>query len=262
MTGLLRKFAPLAVFIFALCLGSFAQTGLAQQSAAAIGAFVGSNGAARGSIQLPATASLSWVGPNFLFSGGANTLELRNSTNPQTLRLYNTYTDASNNERMNFGFSSNIAFIRTAASGTGTARAFRWGAGGADFWELQPTTGTFLGITTTGVSGYAVGVGGAITQLTSKSQGVTLSLPTGQITMHNAALLAAAKVSFVVTNTLVIATDVPSIVVASGGTANAYRASVTAVAAGSFTITVENITAGSLSEAPIITFVLHRGAAS
>jgi hypothetical protein len=46
--------------------------------------------------------------------------------------------------------------------------------------------------------------------------------------------------------------------VVSGGTANAYRASVTAVAASSFTVTVENITAGSLSEAPVIGFFINK----
>jgi len=50
--------------------------------------------------------------------------------------------------------------------------------------------------------------------------------------------------------------------VASGGTANAYRANVTAVAAGSFTVTVENITAGSLSEAPKIAFAVIKAVTS
>jgi hypothetical protein len=50
--------------------------------------------------------------------------------------------------------------------------------------------------------------------------------------------------------------------VASGGTANAYRASVTAVAAGSFTVTVENITGGSLSESPVVSFALLKGVTS
>lgn len=106
--------------------------------------------------------------------------------------------------------------------------------------------------------GYAPGSGngGTVTQLTSKSTGVTLNRSCGQITMHNAALGAGAKVSFVVTNSTVAATDVPKAAVASGGTANAYRAHVTAIAAGVFTITLENATAGSLSEAPVINFVV------
>lgn len=110
--------------------------------------------------------------------------------------------------------------------------------------------------------GYATGAGGTVTQITSKATGVTLNKVSGQVTMHNAALAAGAKASFVVTNSTVAATDaiIPS--VASGGTANAYRSAVTAVAAGSFTITVENITAGSLSEAPVIGFAVVKGAAA
>ena len=78
--------------------------------------------------------------------------------------------------------------------------------------------------------------------------------------MNAAALAAGAKVSFTVTNTSVAAGDIPSVAVVSGGTANAYRANVAAVAAGSFAVTVENITAGSLSESPVIGFVIMKGA--
>jgi hypothetical protein len=114
---------------------------------------------------------------------------------------------------------------------------------------------------TSGV-GYATGAGGAVTQATSKSTGVTLNKASGQITMNGAALAAGAKVSFVVTDSAVAATDAVVVAVGSGGTANAYRAAVTAVAAGSFTITVENITAGSLSEAPVINFAVIKAVAA
>jgi hypothetical protein len=112
--------------------------------------------------------------------------------------------------------------------------------------------------------GYAegAGAGGSVTQATSKSTGVTINKITGQITMNNAALAAGAKVSFPVANSTVEAPDVPCVAVASGGTANAYRANITAVAAGSFTVTIENITAGSLSEAPVISFTIFKGAAN
>jgi hypothetical protein len=117
-------------------------------------------------------------------------------------------------------------------------------------------------VTSTGATagvGYSSGAGGTVTQATSKSTGVTLNKVTGQITMNNAALASAAKVSFVVTNSAVVATDIITANVVSGGTANAYRAAVTAVGAGSFTVTVENITAGSLSEAPVIGFAVIKG---
>lgn len=103
------------------------------------------------------------------------------------------------------------------------------------------------------------GNGGTVTQATSKSTGVTLNRLSGQITLNNASLASGAKVSFVVTNSLVGVGDTPTVAVQSGGTANAYRADVTAVAAGSFTITVENLTGGSLGEAPVIGFNVIKG---
>jgi hypothetical protein len=46
----------------------------------------------------------------------------------------------------------------------------------------------------TGV-GYQTGDGGSVTQATDKTTGVTLSKPSGKVTMHNAALNAATIVS-------------------------------------------------------------------
>jgi hypothetical protein len=103
-------------------------------------------------------------------------------------------------------------------------------------------------------------IGGSVIQITSKATGVTLNRKSGEITLQAAALGSGAKVTFTVTNNFVGVADVPVVCVKSGGTANAYRASVTAVAAGSFAITVENITGGSLSEAPKISFVIIKGA--
>ncbi|HXS53300.1 MAG TPA: hypothetical protein VN782_12265 [Usitatibacter sp.] len=110
--------------------------------------------------------------------------------------------------------------------------------------------------------GYAQGSGGAVTQATSKSTGVTLNAICGQVTMNAAALVSGAKVTFVVTDSLCAATDIPLPCVASGGVANAYRVSCTAVAGGSFSLTVENITAGSLSESPVISFVIFKAVAA
>lgn len=135
------------------------------------------------------------------------------------------------------------------------------GDAGVDRW-LTKVYQRINGTTAQGGMGYASGQGGTVAQATSKSTAVTLNKLSGQITMFNAALAAGAKVSFAVTNSTVAATDVIHVNVASGGTASAYRAAVTAVAAGSFTITVENITAGSLSEAPVISFVVVKAVTS
>jgi len=104
--------------------------------------------------------------------------------------------------------------------------------------------------------------GGSVTQATNKTTGVTLNSESGVITMNNAALGAAAEATFEVTNDKVAAADIPTLAIASVGTAGSYVAGVSAVAAGSFKITVTNVSAGSLSEALVINFGLIKGSAS
>ena len=57
-----------------------------------------------------------------LYRDAANTLAQRNSTNAQTFRLYNTYTDASNYERLGLTWSGNSVTIGTEYAGTGATR--------------------------------------------------------------------------------------------------------------------------------------------
>ena len=58
----------------------------------------------------------------FLSRDAANTLAQRRTTNAQTFRIYNTYTDASNYERGKLQWDSNVLKIGTEKAGTGTAR--------------------------------------------------------------------------------------------------------------------------------------------
>ncbi|MED5362915.1 MAG: hypothetical protein VX790_01910 [Bacteroidota bacterium] len=104
--------------------------------------------------------------------------------------------------------------------------------------------------------------GGTVTQSTNKSTGVTLNTESGQITMNNAALADAAEVSFTVTNSKIAATDVVVACHGSAGTAGAYIVSANGIAAGSFKITVSNVSGGSLSEAIVINYVALKGASS
>jgi hypothetical protein len=61
-----------------------------------------------------------------LFRGNtASVLELRSGTSPQTFRIYNTYTDASNYERGFMRWDSNNFDIGCEAAGTGTLRNVR-----------------------------------------------------------------------------------------------------------------------------------------
>jgi 1-aminocyclopropane-1-carboxylate deaminase/D-cysteine desulfhydrase-like pyridoxal-dependent ACC family enzyme len=60
----------------------------------------------------------------------------------------------------------------------------------------------------------------------------------------------------------VAATDVVVACHGSAGTAGAYIVSANSIAAGSFKITVSNVSGGSLSEAIVINFVALKGASS
>jgi hypothetical protein len=81
--------------------------------------------------------AVGWNSDTYLYRDAANTLALRNGTNAQAFRLYNTFTDASNYERGFMRWNSNVLEIGTEAGGTGTGnRAFRIFAGstsGIDF---------------------------------------------------------------------------------------------------------------------------------
>ena len=119
------------------------------------------------------------------------------------------------------------------------------------------------GLTTAGSTGigYATGAGGVVTQATSKATGVTLNTITGQITLNAAALAATTTVSFVMTNSTIAANDLLVMNHISGGTAGSYGLTAQS-AAGSATIYVRNLSAGSLSEAIVIAYAVIKGAIS
>lgn len=110
----------------------------------------------------------------------------------------------------------------------------------------------------TGGIGYATGAGGTVTQATSKSTGVTLNNVCGNITMDNAALAANTAVSFTLTNSAIATGDLVLCNHISGGTFGAYHITGRS-ASGSATISVRNLTAGSLSEAVVVKFAVLKG---
>lgn len=81
-------------------------------------------------VNLGGSSALTWASsaPGFnsydlvLRRDAANTLAQRNLTNPQAFRLYNTYTDAANFERVTLKWTGNVACLVTEAGGTGTVR--------------------------------------------------------------------------------------------------------------------------------------------
>lgn len=109
-----------------------------------------------------------------------------------------------------------------------------------------------------GQLGYTAEASGTVTQLTDKSTGVTLNKSAGQITLNGAALANITNVSFTLTNSTISAKDVIVLSVASGATAGAYNCWISGKTAGSCTITIRNLSGGSLSEAFVINFaVIH-----
>jgi len=93
---------------------------------------------------------------------------------------------------------------------------------------------------------------GTVTQITSTTTGVTLSKLSGSITTIAGTLAAAGEESFTVTNTLVAATDTVVACLASTASTGTPVVSVTAVAAGSFQITVANLHASAALNALLV----------
>lgn len=104
--------------------------------------------------------------------------------------------------------------------------------------------------------GYNTGAGGSITQgAGAKTNPVTLNRPTGIIIVDDATLNANTAVTFNLSNTVIEATDIVVVSHISGGTLGSYNFAV-APAAGNANITIRNITAGNLSEALTLRFIV------
>ena len=172
------------------------------------------------------------------------------------------------------GLGTNVAtFLATPSSANLEAALTDETGTGANVFANTPTlvtpiigvaTGTSLTATgviaSTGTAGvgYATGAGGAVTQLTSRTTGVTLNKTAGAITMFSAAGTTTAA-TFTVTNSTVAATDVVILNQKSG--TDLYDLMVTAVAAGSFNITFRT-TGGTTTETPVFNFAVIKAVAA
>lgn len=158
--------------------------------------------------------------------------------------------------------SANLAAALTDETGTGanvfanTPTLVTPVIGAATGTSLT-VSGTVASTGTAGV-GYATGAGGAVTQGTSRTTGVTLDKTTGAITLFSAAGSATAA-TFTVTNSTVAATDVIILNQKSG--TDLYDLMVTAVAAGSFNISFRT-TGGTTTEQPVFNFAVIKGVAA
>jgi len=108
--------------------------------------------------------------------------------------------------------------------------------------------------------GYSTGAGGVVTQGTSRTTGVTLNKPSGQITLFSQALAAGAANTFVLTNSTIAANDFIMLNHFSGGTLGNYVFAAN-TSAGQANVTVRSITTVT-AEAPVIQYVIIKGATS
>jgi len=105
--------------------------------------------------------------------------------------------------------------------------------------------------------GYTSAARGAVTQATDKSTAVTLNRSAGTITMNAAALGGTTSVTFTLNNNKISANDAVILSIVGGtATAGSYTLWVTGLTAGAATITLRNITGGSLSEAVVFNYVI------
>jgi hypothetical protein len=149
--------------------------------------------------------------------------------------------------------TSNIVPVQAEFSANGNCLGLV-GPGGAYFSPPIESTTVYA----SEALGYYDGAFGTVTQLTSKSTGVTLNYPSGRITMNNAALSNGTVVTFTLTNNILSANDVLIINIAGGATAGGYFTFVTAMANGSCDISLVNRHGSSLSEAVQLNFaVIH-----
>lgn len=132
--------------------------------------------------------------------------------------------------------------------------------GSANATELMSVTtggvftvgGAIVSTSNSGGIGYTTGAGGTVTQITSRTTGVTINKICGAITTDTTSLAAGATAKFTVTNSSVVATDVIALSIKSGTTTDQTDVNVQGVAAGSFDVVVANRHASTAETGAII----------
>jgi len=169
------------------------------------------------------------------------------------------------------GVSTNLD-ISLTPKGTGSVNITKVNidAGTIDGTTVGATTpatvkGTTVEATTS--IGYPTGAGGAVTQATSRTTGVTLDKITGQITLFPASLAGHDADEFTLTNSNIGANDLIVLGIKSGcaaATRKYYQVHVVAQAAGSCVISVGTIDNTTIpptgTDSPVLQFAIIKGA--
>jgi predicted ThiF/HesA family dinucleotide-utilizing enzyme len=112
-----------------------------------------------------------------------------------------------------------------------------------------------------GELGYTADAQGTVTQATDKSTAVTLNKSMGRITMNGASLATATNATFTLNNSIISANDTVILTISGGQTTpGSYNVFANALTTGSVSISLRNISGGSLSEAVVINFCVIHGA--
>ncbi len=141
---------------------------------------------------------------------------------------------------------------------SGSTGTFKTSSGANTLEGAVTAVSSVKSTSATGGVGYGTGAGGAVTQATDRTTGVTVNKVCGAITLVSAAG-SATPASFTVTNSTVAATDV--VVVNQKSGTDLYEIFVTAVAAGSFQIT-SFTTGGTTTEQPVFNFAVIKAVAA
>lgn len=145
-----------------------------------------------------------------------------------------------------------VGGIRTEPASTQDALKIVGRAGGTSSFTNTVTTAALTASVTSTLTPLSIGTN--VTQVTSRTTGVTINAAVGTITLVSAAGSSTWN-SFTVTNSSVAATDVIVVNVKTG--TDIYLAFVSAVAAGSFRLTVADLT-GTTVEAPVLSFAVMK----
>lgn len=169
-------------------------------------------------------------------------------------------------------YTSGALIMTRFAGANGVSRITHRGTGGWQFYLQEATDFTFYInsaiamvlssagdlLMRGGALGYSTGSGGQVTQITSRTTGVTINKASGRITLVSAAGSTTWQ-TFTVTNSEVVFADTILIHQFSG--TDLYEVMVTGVGSGTFNVTFRT-TGGTTTEQPKFAFSIIKGAVS